>query len=64
MVTRPLRYNVLKNSDVISRNGHATMLYPILIVSEYMYNGGDFEVTQEMKEVFDWDGCFVVRYAK
>lgn len=30
--------------------------------TEYKYVPGDFKVTDEMKEAFDWDGALMIRY--
>jgi len=30
---------------------------------EFQYDSDTFDVTPEMQEVFDWDGCFIVRYS-
>jgi len=28
---------------------------------EFQYDPDKFDVTPELQEVFDWDGCFIVR---
>jgi len=33
-----------------------------LLYAEFQYDPDTFDVTPEMQEVFDWDGCFIVRY--
>jgi len=32
-----------------------------LLCVEFKYDPDTFDVTSEMWEVFDWDGCFIVR---
>lgn len=34
-----------------------------LLCLEFQYDPDTFDVTPEMQEVFDWDGCFIVRYS-
>ena len=33
-----------------------------LLCAEFQYDPDNFDVTPEMQEAFDWDGCFIVRY--
>jgi len=38
-------------------------LCSVMLCIEFQYDPDTFDVTPEMQEVFDWDGCFIVRYA-
>lgn len=40
---------------------HFHKRYICIFLAEYQYDPSNFKVTQEMKDVFDWDGAFVVR---
>ncbi len=34
----------------------------VLLVSEYNYDDDMFDKNPEMCQVFDWDGCVLIRY--